>query len=152
MTKALVCGGRDYRNVERLTRVLDAAVERLGVDAIVQGGQKSVDYETGDEYGADWLAKQWAIGRQLQCETFYANWAEHGDAAGPIRNRKMRDEAKPDLGIAFQGGKGTRGMVRLLEEVGIPVHRIDWTAAWNTTTANRRGGGHERTGTRADAG
>lgn len=129
MTKALVCGGRDYRDVERLTRVLDAAVERLGVDAIVQGGQKTIDYESGDEYGADWLAKQWAVSRQIQCETFYANWTEQGDAAGPIRNRKMRDEAKPDVGIAFRGGKGTCGMVSLLEEAGIPVHRIDWTAA-----------------------
>lgn len=125
MTKGLICGGRDYRNYARVEQVLDAAIERLGMDAIVQGGQKSIDYDTGEEYGVDWLAREWARSRELQCETFYADWANLGDAAGPIRNRKMRDEAKPDFVIAFPGGKGTRGMCDLAEEVGIPVHRID---------------------------
>jgi hypothetical protein len=40
MVKALICGGRGYTDAARLERVLDAAVERLGVTEIIQGGAR----------------------------------------------------------------------------------------------------------------
>lgn len=126
MVKAIVCGGRDYRNRERLFQVMDAAVERLGVTAIAEGGQRSRDPETDERYGADWLAKSWAIQRGLQCETFYAAWDLHGKAAGPIRNAEMLARSGATLCIAFPGGAGTADMVRRAEAAGLEVKRIDW--------------------------
>lgn len=118
MVKVLVCGGRDYANRARVNQILDAAVERLDLTAIVQGGQT----------GADTLAKEWAIARKLQCETFYADWDRLGNAAGPIRNKRMLDEAKPELVIAFPTpgapNKGTNGMIKLAKDAGLVVHVI----------------------------
>jgi len=129
MTKGLICGSRDYRNAARLRQVLDAAVDRLGLDEIVQGGQVSRDYETGEEYGADHLAKVWGEERRIQVETFYADWENLGSAAGPIRNAKMLRDAKPDFVIAFPvkgaGNRGTIGMIELAREAGVTVHVID---------------------------
>jgi hypothetical protein len=126
MVKAIVCGGRDYRNRDRLFRVLDAAAERLGVDAIVEGGQRSKDPETDERFGADWLAKSWAIQRGLQCDTYYAAWDLHGKAAGPMRNAEMLAKSDAELVIAFPGGAGTADMVRRAEQAGVEVKRIDW--------------------------
>lgn len=126
MVKAIVCGGREYRNTERLYQILDAAVSRLNVDSIAQGGQRTTDPDTGEMYGADWLAKEWAHSRGLQCETFYAAWDLHGDAAGPIRNAEMLAKSEATLVIAFPGGKGTADMVRRAEKSGVEVKRIDW--------------------------
>lgn len=118
MAKVLVCGGRDYDDRGRVTQILDAAVDRLGLTAIVQGGAS----------GADLLAKEWAKARKLQCETFYADWTGQGAAAGPFRNKRMLDEGQPDLVIAFPtpgaANKGTFGMVALAKQAGLPVHVI----------------------------
>jgi hypothetical protein len=47
-----------------------------------------------------------------------------GKAAGPIRNQRMIDEGKPDLVIAFPGGRGTADMVSRAKKAGIPVQEI----------------------------
>lgn len=42
-------------------------------------------------------------------------------AAGHIRNTQMLVECKPDLVVAFEGGKGTANMVRQAEAAGVRV-------------------------------
>jgi hypothetical protein len=132
--RCLVCGGRDFgvipagcptdRHHERRvraheeSRLLDDTLATLKVDrgikSIIQGGAR----------GADRLAFIWA-GRQLiQTETFLADWKTHGKAAGPIRNQRMIDEGKPDLVVAFPGGKGTADMVRRAKAAGIEVIEV----------------------------
>ncbi len=37
--------------------------------------------------------------------TFPADREKHGRAAGPIRNKQMLEEGKPDLVAAFPGGR-----------------------------------------------
>jgi hypothetical protein len=49
-----------------------------------------------------------------------ADWHRHGRAAGPIRNQKMLDWG-PDLVVAFAGGTGTAGMVRLARAACVEV-------------------------------
>ena len=44
-----------------------------------------------------------------------------GRKAGPIRNQRMLDEGKPDLVVAFPGGKGTNGMIDLARNAGVRV-------------------------------
>lgn len=115
MVTAIVCGGRDYRNKARVYQILDAAVERLGVDFIVQG--------VAD--GADYLAWQWADERGVKCGSYPAHWDEHGRKAGPIRNQAMLDEAGATIVIAFGGGRGTNHMVDIARKAGLRVIKID---------------------------
>lgn len=51
---------------------------------------------------------------------------KYGKSAGPIRNQTMLDDGKPDLVLAFPGGRGTADMVAKAEKHGIPVRRIGW--------------------------
>jgi hypothetical protein len=112
--KALVCGGRGYTDAERMARVMDAAVERLGVTEIIQGGAP----------GADHLAKQWALTHGIPQTEFPADWSRFPKAAGPIRNQQMLDEGKPDLVIAFPGSDGTANMVGKAKKAGIRVIEV----------------------------
>jgi len=98
--KVLVCGGRDYGNSEFIERQLDRLHKEMRFTLLIEGGAT----------GADRHAKSWAISRRVPGREFRANWAKHGKAAGPLRNQRMLDVAKPDLVVAFEGGKGTADM------------------------------------------
>jgi len=43
---------------------------------------------------------------------------------GAARECRSSHEAKPDAGIAFPGGNGTANMVKLMEEAGMPVWKV----------------------------
>lgn len=72
--------------------------------------------------GADTLAGATAQDLDFLVEAFPADWERHGRDAGPIRNRAMLD-TKPDLVIAFKGGRGTENCVRQAKKLGITVRR-----------------------------
>ncbi len=57
-------------------------------------------------------------------EVYEADWHEHGRAAGPIRNARMIAEGRPDLVIAFPGGRGTADMVSRARKAGIEVREV----------------------------
>ncbi|BAQ18361.1 hypothetical protein GL4_2928 [Methyloceanibacter caenitepidi] len=78
----------------------------------------------GNATGADALAGFWAIAVGVPILAFAADWNKHGRAAGPIRNKQMLDEGKPDLVIAFPGGRGTANMVRQARERGVEVVEV----------------------------
>lgn len=110
----LVCGGRDYGNQAMLFGVLDMIAEHERVDTIIQGGAD----------GADRLARIWCQNRFCRMLNYPADWRTHGKAAGPIRNQQMIDHGKPDLVLAFPGGRGTADMVRRAKAAGIEVQEI----------------------------
>ena len=108
--RVLVCGGRGYYDRAFLWGYLD----RLGppkVSAIISGMAP----------GADTLATRWAKRFDVPVQEFPADWSGHGRSAGPIRNQRMLDEGKPDLVVAFPGGRGTADMVRRAKTAGIKV-------------------------------
>lgn len=122
--RVLVCGGRDYP-YRAVWKWLDIAAKveiadrlrlsNFGLSVLIHGGAR----------GADEAAAGWAEGERIKVLAFPANWEAHGKAAGPIRNRKMVMEGKPDVVIAFPGGRGTADMIRTAEEFGIPVIRVE---------------------------
>ena len=112
--KVLVCGGRDYSNRAHLYEVLDK-VNYSGDVQICHGAAR----------GADTLAGDWAADRGVISHEFPADWNKHGRAAGPIRNKQMLDEFKPNVVIAFPGGAGTQNMIRLARKAGVIVHIQD---------------------------
>jgi hypothetical protein len=111
--RVLVCGGRDYSDKARVFAVLDKLDGEAGIDRIIEGGAK----------GADTWAAQWGGSRGI-LETYPADWEAFGSMAGPMRNKAMLDEGKPDLVIAFPGGAGTRNMIRQARKAGVEVIEI----------------------------
>lgn len=110
--RMLVCGGRNYGNREFLCKFLDAVEIVHGpVGLLINGGAR----------GADTLAKEWALWREISVETYMADWGDHGRAAGHIRNAKMLSAGRPDLVVCFPGGRGTAHMKRISEEACVLV-------------------------------
>ncbi len=97
MKVVIVTGGRHYSNKERVYATLDI----LKPDLIVNGGAK----------GADTLANQYALDKNIKCRVFEADWEEHGKSAGPIRNKEMLEAYINATVVAFEGGKGTKNCV-----------------------------------------
>lgn len=112
--KVLVTGGRDYADATLVGLALNGLAREHGEITIIEGGAT----------GADALARQWAIRRSLPCITVLADWATHGKAAGPWCNQLMLDRHKPDLVLAFPGGRGTADMVRRARAAGVPVKEV----------------------------
>jgi predicted Rossmann-fold nucleotide-binding protein len=111
--KILVCGGRNYRDEERVYDQLDTLQEIGGVSLIIEGGA----------HGADSLARRWAHDRGIHCVTMLALWDHYGPSAGPKRNAAML-LLQPDLVMAFPGGAGTADMVKKARERKIDVMEI----------------------------
>ena len=114
--RVLVYGGRDFKATVFMHDTLDYYLGAIGSDNLV--------LIEGEAPGADRLAKWWAEDRVVEVEAYPADWERYGKKAGPIRNKQMRDEGKPDFGIAFPGGHGTAGMTTLLKEKNIPVIEV----------------------------
>lgn len=113
--RVLVCGGRDYADRARVFVVLDKLHAEAGVDLIIEGGAR----------GADSLAREWAMAHHdVASETYPADWENQGSFAGPARNQRMLDEGRPDLVIAFPGGKGTEDMKRKARRAGVEVVEV----------------------------
>jgi hypothetical protein len=110
--RVLVCGGRLFSDRATLYYYLDELSIKHGHITIIEGGGA----------GADRLAYDWAFERRpMHLIHEPADWKTHGKAAGPMRNQKMLDEHKPDLVLAFPGGRGTADMVRRAKSAGIKV-------------------------------
>lgn len=117
--RILVCGGRNFDNAQWLRTTLNELYRGVPVSALIEGGAK----------GADRMARQWAIDENIPVETFEADWHAHGPGAGPLRNKRMLEEGKPDEVVAFPGGLGTANMVKQARRAGIVVHVFEASAA-----------------------
>jgi hypothetical protein len=113
---AIICGPRKNDDIERVRKVLEAAVTRLGLETIIEGAGGDTDN----------AAHAWAVERGnvswIRCPADWDGWAAKGqrDAAGPVRNSFMLDillggEAGTKRAvIAFpSSGPGTNNMVML---------------------------------------
>jgi hypothetical protein len=111
--RILVCGGRDFNDYTLLSTTLNPYIH------------DDVTIVHGAAPGADSLAGRWAKDQGFVTETYPADWNKYGKRAGYIRNVQMLNEGKPDLVIAFPGGKGTQMMINLAEAAGVPVVKIN---------------------------
>ena len=110
--RILVCGGRNYKDRERVFSVLSAAVQWFDINfVIIEGGAT----------GPDWYSKEWAHAHGHPCIEMKAAWDFYGQGAGAIRNQLMLTHAMPDLLIAFPGGTGTRDMIARCKKAGVTV-------------------------------
>lgn len=119
----LVTGGRDFADFRCVGRVLDEAHSWERITRII----------TGCAAGADRWARNWALLHEVDAHVYAARWRAEGNKAGPLRNARMLADGRPDLVIAFPGGRGTADMVRRAAAAGVPVVKaspggpaIDW--------------------------
>ena len=105
-------GGRDYNNRQKVKEVIDA----LRPDYVHVGDCKT---------GLDRFVKEYVMHIGLPHRVHEAEWDEHGKAAGPIRNRKMLEDAAPEaIVVAFDGSKGTRNCMKTAMEMGKVVFYV----------------------------
>ncbi len=112
--RVLVCGGRTYQHFYDLNRYLNSLNKEFPIDIIIHGAAK----------GADTLAEQWAVSKGKISMSFPAAWDIHGKSAGYKRNAKMLQDGRPNLVVAFPGGKGTENMIKIAEDAGVPVLKV----------------------------
>lgn len=110
--KVLVTGGRDFDLRHAVFEVLDKVNARRPVTELIHG----------DARGADRLCGEWARSRGVRETVCPADWDTHGKAAGHIRNRQMC-EMRPDVVVAFPGGRGTAHCVKTATDMGLRVIR-----------------------------
>jgi len=109
--RVIICGGRKYVDQNTAFAWLDALHSKTPISFIIEGGAA----------GADTLGRTWAIVNGISFVTVRADWAIHKKDAGFLRNIRMRDEFQPDMVLALPGGVGTKMMVKLARDKGIPV-------------------------------
>lgn len=120
--RLLVCGGRDYRDHENMFHVLDELHKSTPVDILINGCAQ----------GADNLALQWAnfnnitnLIHKIKIDFYPADWTQYGKSAGMQRNIQMLQVGRPDLVVAFPGGRGTAHMIQSAESYGVEVKIIE---------------------------
>ena len=109
---AIVCGDRNWTS----RSVIERELKNLDKDVLVVHG---------DCRGADRIAGEVAASLGLRVLAFPAEWAEHGRAAGPIRNQRMLLEAGPFIVLAFhddvESSRGTKNMISAAKARGVEV-------------------------------
>lgn len=130
--RVLVCGGRNYSNRDKVADVLGYLNPRdgNGITCVIHGGA----------LGADALAAEWAIKHDITCASYAADWRTQGRAAGPIRNSLMLREGKPDVVVAFPGGRGTADMMAKARAAGVQVIEVNDPAHRPTPTGGTSDG------------
>jgi len=109
----LICGDRNWTD----WKAIEDFIKPLPKDTTIihgncRGADKMAGYVAEKKYG-------------LEVISFPANWEKYGRAAGPIRNKQMIVEGKPDLVVAFHNNilksRGTKDMVTQARRHGIRV-------------------------------
>lgn len=118
--RILVCGSRHFNDYNFMYRTIAAMFDPDDTLTLIHG----------DARGADRLAEAVFLSGYFhsspEYKRFPADWSKYGKAAGPIRNKQMLDEGKPDLVIAFLGpnSRGTQNMIDQARRAGVPVEII----------------------------
>jgi hypothetical protein len=113
--RLLVCGGREFNDFAAVSDELTWLSGSHSIDVVIHGGAR----------GADTLAGEWAKLNRIPIQVYRADWGKHGKAAGPLRNKQMLVEGKPDMVLAFPGGRGTANMIAQAREAGVTVEEVE---------------------------
>ena len=126
--KAAVCGGRDLTDRlfvwHVLTEIYDAHSE---INEIVHGAARGVDA----------TAHQWANAHAIKVTPVPAKWDLYKKSAGYRRNHEILNAHRPDILIAFPGGRGTMHMVKHAIKAFIPLIVVYPDGKWGLKADTR---------------
>lgn len=77
----------------------------------------------GDAPGGDRWTVIWCEKRGVEFTRVTADWDKLGKRAGPERNQRMVD-MRPDAGLRFPGGDGTRDCAHRCSVANIPIYEV----------------------------
>lgn len=115
--RVLVCGSRDWTDCFAINCVLNGYLSDGDPFTVISGMAK----------GADAIAAEWAVLNGQELLAFPAEWDMYGKSAGPVRNRQMLEEGKPDIVWAFKTrveSRGTNHMVNLSRKAGVLTYEV----------------------------
>lgn len=140
--RILVCGGRDFGDMsiprdspfwfkrkaeyQFIHKILSDLFPVVQEDESTWLPPSDVCIISGKARGVDTAAIDWAVINWTAFEEYPADWKKYGKSAGYIRNKQMLEEGKPDLVIAFPGGRGTAMMVGLARNAGVEVIEVKY--------------------------
>jgi len=142
--RVLITGSRTWADVETIRRALAEIVDSYpqgwdprGIVLVhggcnVRWGNRLERNPKGADAIAHTLWKSWG----LEVDMHKAQWARHGRAAGPIRNKDMVDRGA-DLCLAFilDDSPGATDCARRARDAGIPVHEYRRTSEGTSDNA-----------------
>lgn len=97
--KVIIAGSRNIKDY------------KLVVDAIRASGYSITEVVSGCATGVDTLGEQWARANDIPIKEMPADWARHGNSAGPQRNRAMAEYADAAIVVWDGYSRGSRNMI-----------------------------------------
>ena len=117
MRKVLVCGDRNYTDLDRVRECLRILRDKKGFGTVIEGEAR----------GADTMGRIAATELGMEVIPVPAQWDKYGRSAGPIRNQEML-KLGPDLVLAFHKNisesKGTAHMLKIAEKAGVVTRLV----------------------------
>jgi len=108
--RTIIAGSRDFHDYQT---VVDAIEEsRFTITTVISGGAKGVDA----------LGERYAEEMNINLKIFRADWEKNGRAAGPIRNRKMAENADALIAVWDGQSRGTKNMIETATKLGLMVY------------------------------
>lgn len=108
--RVIIAGGRDIHDYNLITEAIEEC--QFPIATVVSGGAKGVDA----------LGEKYAIETNKTLHIYEADWERHGRAAGPIRNRKMAENADALIAIWDGKSRGTKNMIETATKLGLLVY------------------------------
>lgn len=108
--RVIIAGSRGIRDYEVVEDAINES--QFPISVVVSGGAKGVDQ----------LGELYAESMNLRLHIFEPEWDVHGRAAGPIRNRKMAENADALIAIWDGKSRGTKNMIETATKLGLIVY------------------------------
>lgn len=109
--KVIIAGGRDIDDYKLVCR------------AIEESGYHISEVVCGMARGVDLVGRQWAEVHRIPVAKFPADWANYGNAAGPIRNHAMAEYAEALILVWDGRSKGSANMLMHAHDLGLKIHQ-----------------------------
>lgn len=108
--KVIIAGSRNIVDYEVVKEAIEES--QFTLKTIVSGGAKGVDA----------LGEKYADEMNIPLHIYFADWNTHGRAAGPIRNRKMAENADALIAIWDGKSRGTKNMIETAQKLKLFVY------------------------------
>jgi len=119
MPKIIIAGSRKFDDYDFVKSKCDHLLR-----AISDYPLSDIEIVSGGALGADRCGERYAKEKGYRLKIFKPDWAKHGVAAGPIRNKEMAEYATHCICFWNGNSKGTQDMIHQIEIRRKPIKVI----------------------------